>query len=318
MYLRLTLALLALLATSAAGLAQQVEPYDVPRTAHGHPDFQGVWATEFLTMLERPPGVDNLVASPEHAQRLAATIWSQLPDVLDPQVRLDDTRQLAMVQGEYRTSVIVEPENGHLPFTQTGLNLAAWSLDRDTQLFDRPDQRPLVERCLESFGYPPMRTIPIFLPRQLFQTRDHVVIVTEDQVGLRIIRLEGEPPPDRLRSFGGYSTGHWEGDTLVVRTTHLRDEDPARFVLGRPLLLGRDSTITERFTRVSETELFYQFTVEDDELYTEPWKGEFSMVWHDGPMYEYACHEGNYSMPTILIGGRAEAARLAETERDRD
>ena len=247
MHLRLTFVALASLATSATGFAQPIEPYAVPRTAHGHPDFQGVWATEFLTTLERPSGVESLVANPEQAQALAATIWSQLPDVLDPQVHQDDTRQLAMVKGEYRTSVIVEPENGQLPFTQAGLDLAAWSLDRDTQLFDRPDQRPLVERCLESFGYPPMRTIPIFLPRQLFQTRDHVVIVTEDQVGLRIIRLEGEPPPDRLRSFGGHSTGHWEGDTLVVRTTHLRAEDPARFVIGRPLLLGRDSTITERF-----------------------------------------------------------------------
>ena len=277
-----------------------------------------MWATAFLTRLERPSGVESLVVNLEQAQALAATLRTQIPDNVDPQVVWDDIGELAKVKGEYRTSVIVEPENGQLPFTQAGLDLAAWSLDRDTQLFDRPDQRPLVERCLESFGYPPMRTIAIFLPRQLFQTRDHVVIVTEDQVGLRVIRLEGEPPPDRLRSFGGYSTGHWEGDTLVVRTTHLRAEDPARFVPGRPLLLGRDSTITERFTRVSETELFYQFTVEDDELYTEPWMGEFSMVWHDGPMYEYACHEGNYSMPTILIGGRAEATRLAETERDRD
>ena len=115
-----------------------------------------------------------------------------------------------------------------MPFTQAGLDLAAWSLTRDMRMFDGAEQRPLVERCLESFGYPPMRAIPISLPRQIFQTREHVVILTEDQVGVRMIRLEGELPPERLRSIGGYSRGHWDGDTLVVRTTHLRAEDPAR------------------------------------------------------------------------------------------
>src|SRR4030095_12264810 len=109
----------------------------------------------------------------------------------------------------------------------------------------------------------------------------------------------------------GYSPGHYEGDTLVVQTTHLRGEDPARFAIPRPLLLSRHSRITERFTRVSATELFYQFTVDDDELYTYPWRGEFLFRRHDGPIYEFPCHEGNYSLPNILSGGQAEAARGA-------
>ena len=130
---------------------------------------------------------------------------------------------------------------------------------------------------------------------------------------MRLIHLGAVPPPDVMRSIGGYSVGRWEQETLVVETTHLRADDPARSVTGRPLLLSRQSTITEWFTRVSPTELFYRFTIEDDELYTTPWSGEFSMTRHDGPIYEYACHEGNYSLPNILRGGQAEAARLAES-----
>jgi hypothetical protein len=158
-----------------------------------------------------------------------------------------------------------------------------------------------------------MRAVPVLLPRQIVQTRDHVVISSADSSGLRLIHLGGLPPADGIRSIGGYSVGRWEQDTLVVETTHLRADDPARSVTGRPLLLSRQSTITEWFTRVSPTELFYRFTIEDDELYTTPWSGEFSMTRHDGPIYEYACHEGNYSLPNILRGGQAEAARLEES-----
>ena len=170
-------------------------------------------------------------------------------------------------------------------------------------MFDHAGQRPLVERCMESYGDPPMRSIPYFIPRQIFQNRDHFVMLTEDPTGLRIIRLGAEPPPDSVRSTQGYSIGHWEGDTLVVRATNLRADDPVRFGVGRALLIGRETKIEERFTRVSQTELRYRYTVEDDELYTQPWSGEFSMVLWDEPIYEYACHEGNYSLPNSLRGG---------------
>ena len=211
MYLRVTLALLAWLATPTAGLAQQVEAYAVPRTAHGHPDFQGVWATEFLTRLERPPGVDNLVATPEQALVVAAAIRGGRPELVDPQLQTDNVSQLAMVQGEYRTSMIVEPENGKMPYTQAGLDLAAWIHVRNTQMFDHPEQRPLAERCMENFGYPPMRAISVFLPRQIFQTRDHVVIVSEEAVGLRMIHLGGEPPPDASAQYRGLLHGSLGG-----------------------------------------------------------------------------------------------------------
>ena len=314
MYLRLSaLALLASIAVPPSALAQEPR-YSAPRTEHGHPDFQGNWSTAFLTMLERPTGVPNLVASPEQAESLVAGIRKMLPAVIDPDVQLHDIKQLAMVKGEYRTSMIVDPADGRIPFTKAGLELAAHVSERDGHKFDNPEERPLAERCLENLGYAPIRTVPVFLPRQIVQTGDFVVISSEDSAGVRTIHLRDTQLADTVRSIGGFSTGYWEGDTLVVRTTHLGAGYPARMVIGRTLVLSRQTTITERFTRVSDTELFYQFTIEDPELYSRPWTGEFSMTRFDGPIYEYACHEGNYSLPNILRGGQAEAARIAETK----
>ena len=280
--------------------------YTVPRTEHGHPDFQGNWATSFLTPLERPDGVASLVVTPHQAQILVAALRARMPAVIDPDVQLHDIQQLAMVKGEYRTSVIVDPKDGRLPFTQKGLELAAQVEERN-KTYDDPEQRPLAERCLENLGYAPMRALRVTLPRQIVQTRDSVVISSEDSAGVRVIHLGGQtPPPDAVRSIGGYSVGRWENDTLVVETTNMRADDPARNVAGRPLLLSRRAKVTERFTRVSPMELFYRYTVQDDELYTRPWSGEFSMTRFDQPIYEYACHEGNYSLPNILSGGRAQ------------
>ena len=269
MHLRLIcVALVTSTALSAPALGQTAKPYAVPRTADGHPDFQGVWATAFLTGLERPPGVERLVADPEQARAQVEMIRSLLTGPIDPDLTIWNVRQLAMVKGQYRTSVIVEPADGQMPLTQAGVDLLAKLFVQFTQEFDHPEQRPLFERCMQNYGAPPIFSVGVFAPHQIVQTRDHVVIVTEGPVGVRIIPLRGQAPPYALRTVEGYSTGHYEGDTLVVQTTHLRGEDPARFALPRPLLLSRHSRISERFTRVSATELFYQFTVDDAELYT--------------------------------------------------
>ena len=238
MYLRLTLVILASLVASMVGLAQQHSPYAVPRTGHGHPDLQAVWAINFLTRLERPSDVSGLVANPEQAQAVAALLRSQSPDVLDPQVDWDDIGELAMVKGEYRTSVIVRPDDGRLPYTPFGLDLVARIRARNRRLFDSAEQRPLTERCMENFAYPPMRAIFVFLPHQILQTRDYVVIASEGAVPVRMIHLGGGSPPDAVRSIEGHSIGHWDGDTLVAQTTHLRVDDPAREVIG-----VRDGTV---------------------------------------------------------------------------
>jgi hypothetical protein len=302
--------LLASIAASTPVLAQRPAHYSVPRTEYGQPDFQGVWATDFLTPLERPANVQQLVVSADEAPAVVRILRDLIPSVIDPDVQIHDLQQLARVRGEYRTSVIVDPADGRMPFSQAGLELAAAITTRNAQQFDAAEQRPLVERCLENRGYAPIRPLRVVIPRQIVQDRDHVAIMSEEAVGLRLIRLRGEPLPDAVRSLEGYSIGRWDGDTLVVTTTHLRADDPSRDNLGRPLLLSRNSTITERFTRLSDDELLYRFTVEDAGLYTRPWTGEFVMTRLTGPIYEYACHEGNYSLANSLRGGQAKAAKM--------
>jgi hypothetical protein len=232
--------------------------------------------------------------------------------LVDPQVFVDDIQELAKVRGEYRTSIVVDPPNGRMPFTKSGLEMLAKINARNDTKFDNPEERPFAERCLENLGYPPIRTVPVFLPRQIVQNADYVVISNEDAPGSRLVHLKSGSMPESMRSIGGYSVGHWEGDTLVVKTTNLRTDDPARTLAGpRAILLGPDTRITEWFTRVSDTELVYRYTVEDASLYTQPWTGEFSMTRFDVKTFEYGCHEGNYSMANGLRGGQAEAARKA-------
>jgi hypothetical protein len=313
---RIAATVLFVATASASALTAQAWRYEVPRTEHGHPDFQGLWATAFLTMLERPPGVENLTADPVQASALVANLVANRPALIDPDALIHDIQTLVKVKGEYRTSVIVEPKDGRMPLTPAGLALSARMHAQDTHKFDDIEDRPLAERCLENLGYAPMRAVPVLLPRQIVQTRDHVVLFSEDSSGPRIIHLGGTPMPESVRSIGGHSVGHWEGDTLVVQTTNLRADYPARMVIGRPLPISRDTRITERFTRVSATELFYRFTMEDAGLYSQPWSGELSMTRYDGRLYEYACHENNYSLPNALRGGRfQEQVNLTKEDR---
>jgi len=142
------------------------------------------------------------------------------------------------------------------------------------------------------------------------------MIYTEDASGGRIISLNDHAPPQAVNSLNGYSIGHWEGDTLVIQTANFSSDIPARENFGRVVLIGENSRVVERFTRVSEMELLYQYTVEDPTFYTQPWSGEFSFTRFDHNTYEYSCHEGNYSLPGILRGGQMEASRLAEEEVD--
>jgi|TARA_B100000745_G_scaffold113924_1_gene73460 hypothetical protein len=153
-----------------------------------------------------------------------------------------------------------------------------------------------------------------FFAYQLFhgivQTPDKIAIISEESVPLRVIHMDGQERPDAIRSFEGHSIGHWEGDTLVVEVTHFSDTNPERANMGRPMLISGDAHITERFSRVSESELFYQYTVDDPVYYTEPWRGEFSFTRDkSGHIYEYSCHEGNYSMVGALRGARVQEAQ---------
>ena len=291
------------------------DTYKLPRTKHGHPDFQGVWSTRFHTMLERPEGLP-LVMSPEQAAGFAQSVARSLEGNADPDIDRLGPPVLTVVNGEYRSSVIVDPENGVLPYNELGAQRSAHAYFEGIG-YDGPEQRPGVERCTEAWGSPPMRGFMYQLFHGFLQTADTVAIVSEEVAQRRVIHMDGQSRPNVIRSFGGYSVGRWEGDTLVVETTHYSDTNPERASTGRPMLISSEARVTERFTRTSETELNYQYSVDDPTYYTEPWRGEFSFIREESDqLYEYACHEGNYSMVGALRGQRAIEAQADQEEKD--
>ena len=317
MYSRILIIILAAYIFSGEGFAQSLDTYQVPRTEFGQPDFQGVWSARFSTMLERPAGMGlPLVLSAEQAAGFAQAVAAGNAGNTDPDIDRFGPPVLAVVNGEYRSSVIVYPGNGMLPYNELGTQMSAHNYFGGIG-YDGPEQRPGVERCIEAWASPPMRAFMYQLFHGFVQTADTIAIISEESVMLRVIHMDGHLRPDAIRSFEGHSIGHWEGDTLVVETTHYSDVIPERATIGRPMLLSSEARVTERFTRTSETELNYQFTVDDPKYYTEPWRGEFSFTRDDsGHIYEYTCHEGNYSMVGALRGARVQEARAARGEED--
>ncbi len=297
--------LLLVLAVACAPSAFAQATYEPPRTANGHPDFNGTWGTSFMTLLERPPFLKTLALTPDEARDAAAELVKGTPDLIDPDFFIQNINTVSQVRGEFRSSLLVTPANGQMPYTEKGLKLVERADWMDTIADDNPEERTTFDRCLAGLGQPPIRQIPAMIPNTFIQTPREIVILTEDVASLRIIHIDGSPaPPPAMTSYEGWSAGRWDGDTLVVETTHIRSDDPIRGGFGRPILVEPDSKLTERFTRVSPTELLYQFTVEDGDLYTAPWLAEYSFTLRDTTFYEYACHEGNYSMTNILLGGR--------------
>jgi hypothetical protein len=168
--------------------------------------------------------------------------------------------------------------------------------------FDNPENRSLGERCILSFGSsagPPMLPLLYNNNYQIVQTRDDVAIEVEMVHDVRHIRLASDHVPANMKLWMGDSVGHYEGDTLVVETTNMRPEQNFR---GASV----GSKIVERFTRVGPNQIKYSFTVDDPQIYTAPYIGEVALNATKGPIYEYACHEGNYALPGILAGARAE------------
>jgi hypothetical protein len=301
----------ALILTVWTWSASAQSPYAPPRTPSGEPDFQGVWSTSFLTPLERPEGIEDLTVSDANEASIAQKLTPDFGPVADPDFTAAGSTKLARVRGELRTSHIVEPADGKMPFTEGGLTEAR----RDLRLFltgyAHPEERSTSERCVEGLLQAPIRTIPLPFTYQIVQTPVALVLRSEDVAATRIIDLSGRPaPPDAMRSRAGYSAGRWDGDILVVETTHLRADDPFRSHMGRSIIVGPDSRIIERFERASPEELVYSFTVEDPANYARPWLAEFSFT--SAPherVYEYACHEANYSLTNVLLSGRVADLR---------
>ena len=177
--------------------------------------------------------------------------------------------------------------------------------------FDNPEQRPLGERCLLGFG---STSGPPALPdyfyndlHQIVQTEDSIMILSEMIHDARIVRMNAQHLPKNIRRWTGDSVGHWEGDTLVIDTTNFNDK--TRFSGSTENL-----HVIERLTRVDDKTLLYRFTIEDPDTWDRPWTGEYTWPATDKPIYEYACHEGNYALGSILRGARRQEVEQAAAQ----
>jgi hypothetical protein len=180
--------------------------------------------------------------------------------------------------------------------------------------FDGPESRALGERCLVGFGSssgPPMLPDVYNNNYQIVQTPDAIMIQVEMVHDARVIRLNGKHIPSNITPWLGDSVGRWEGDTLVVETTNLNPGQKAHYGIKQRFYLPPTGKVTERFTRIANNQILYQFTVEDSNAYTQPWKAEVPMQATQDHIYEYACHEGNYALPGILAGAREQEKRDA-------
>ena len=329
----LTLAMLAsLLAVPATALAQDAPPgWTVPRTADGTPDFQGVWANNNATPLERPPewaGKDRL--TDEELAELKASAAAVVASGLDAQFgdqlvlkaieglkdagSYDTTgnyNQFWMVARDFtnQTSLVVDPPDGRIPaMTEASRRRAAdQRAYSEAHPADRPEDRPLGERCA-NFGVPRLGAgYNSYL--QIFQTPDHVAVFKEMAHDVKVIPIDGGPhASERIGLWNGDSRGHWEGDTLVVETTRFSEKSSFR---GS----AEGLHLVERYTRVGPEMLNYEVTITDPTTWTRPWTVLIPLRHSSDPIFEYACHEGNYGMEGILSGHRAdERAAQAKTD----
>jgi hypothetical protein len=216
-----------------------------------------------------------------------------------------DETHLARIDGQLRTAWIVSPADGLVPYTAEGRARLAKARAGSN---DGPETRTPSDRCLgPSWGAagPPMLNAPYAPDYVIVQTADHVAIESEMNHEVRIVRLNATHPSPLTPQWDGDSIGHWEKDTLVVETTGFYPPGTYRSPV---LLIGPDTKVIERFTRVAPDEIRYEFSVEDPKLYTAVWRGEMALKATKDTVFEFACHEGNYSMRGILAGARREEA----------
>ena len=347
--------LAVLCATSAPGVvstaaaqarASDAGKWEVPRTPDGHPDLQGNWTNATLTpfereedkgpvftleevdAIERPTGqTDGCPPRPGTVEcgRVLAESGSnevRLRGQEYNEVYWDRGSRVAIIDGEPRSSLVTHPANGRRPaLTPEGERQVQEYEDFRSQfgLYDHPELRPLGERCiiLGSPSGPPMIPNTAYNANYIIvQTTDHVMIMSEMVHDARIIRFgEPSPIPEDVRPWFGDSWGRWEGDALVVETTNI---NPQQSLRGVPP--SKHMRVTERFTRVDEETILYEFTVEDPTMYTQAWGGEIPLKKFDAMLYEYACHEGNYSLAGVLSGARyqerMEAQGTSDSNRD--
>jgi len=302
--------------------AQNTGASKIPRTADGHPDLQGVWSNATRTPMERPA---EFAAKPTLTDA-EAKAWEQKEH--QAWVDLDGTSEgplhktkgsegtgaynvlfydmgngLMRVDGVKRTSMVIDPPDGRIPPL---VPEARSRMRRPADSYNDVKERGLSERCIvTSMAGPPMLPTLYNNNYQIVQTPNSIMILVEEIHDVRIIHMNAKHEPDNVRQWLGDSIGHWEGDTLVVETTNFTDQTHFR---GS----SKNLKVTERFTRVDPKTILYKATIDDPSTWTRPWTLELPFNSVPGPIYEYACHEGNYAIEDILGGARKIEAGAAK------
>ena len=305
--------------------------YRSPKTIFGHPDLQGIWTNSTITPLERPSHIGSASLSKEDAEKWErkANGWTELDQKpIDPNEPapppgrnnkgyesfwVDPGKTLAVVNGEIRSSIISYPKSGKIPYKAATQGKLSGFLHNIQYGLDGPEQRPPGERCLVGYGSsggPPMLPVLYNNHIQIVQNKDHVLIHVEMNHDARIVRLNSDHIP--MRSWLGDSIGVWKNNTLVVTTKNFVSGQDCRASLKNWFCISQNAVIVERFTRIKENEILYEFEVNDPESFTDVWRGELPLRAAKGPIYEYACHEGNYGMANILSGARQQEEKSNE------
>ena len=332
-----------LIAPISLCIAQSASDYVAPRTEWGHPDLQGVWNFNSETPMQRPEryGTREFLTQDEIEQaRIQRATSRAEADAREAELVTNPEAppagaastggynnfwyERASIGENVRTSLIIHPSDGRIPQRVEGALVHTANLGPDVPgerpvraIFggiakDGPEDRGLSERCLIGFNAgPPLTGGGYNANVQIFQNRDHAVILTEMVHDARIVPLDDRPPlADNIRLWTGDSRGYWDGDTLVVVTRNFTDLIPSFSRFGT----AKDKTLTERFTRSGPFTVEYQWTLEDPSTFTDDISAVMPMTKVAGQLYEYGCHEGNYGMENLLRGERMSELRAAEAE----
>jgi hypothetical protein len=291
-----------------------------------HPSFEGIWNSASLTPFQRPV---ELGTKEYYTEQEAAVYEKNKAQEVNRDRR--DGGQEADIARAYnelwfdrgsklartrRTSMIIDPPDGRVPPMTPEARKKFQAIQEKFAVHpaDGPEDRPLPDRCLMfSQSGPPMIPGNYNDLYQIVQTPEYISILAEMGNQVRVIPLDGRPHlPGNVQAWMGDSRGHWEGDTLVVETVNFRFNDRSRFGVQYDGMTDKNLRITERFTRTSPDSILYRATIDDPTVYTKPWTMEVSLEKSEGPVYEYACHEGNYGLAGVLAGERAQEKGTAE------
>ncbi len=305
-----------------AGQSPAKKAWTMPRTPDGHPDLQGVWTNATLTPMERPAqwaGKTTIADADARAYEKKDLETNNIDDPNAPLLAragsagtggynnlfIDRGSELARVDGQKRTSLIIDPPDGRIPVGNRAPRTRGGGGEGEGYAgmsYDSVKRRPLAERCLIGFGStsgPPMLPVLYNNNYQIVQTPDAVMILVEMVHDVRVVRMNAEHAPKGVQKWLGDSIGHWDGDTLVVETINVN-----------PINRFRGSSdqfkVTERFKRIDSGTILYRATIDDPVAYAKPWTIEYPFTATAGPVFEYACHEGNYAMQDILGGARKQ------------